>query len=41
MDQERAINGDWLILIAEANRYIGDHDKALEIVDAQLFSPKP
>jgi tetratricopeptide (TPR) repeat protein len=41
MQEHRTIHGDWLILVAEANRYLGYHKKALEIVDGMQFQPPP
>ncbi len=41
MQAERAIQGDWTILVAEANRYLGYHEKALEIVEGMTFQPPP
>ena len=41
MQEERTIHGDWTVVVAEANRYLGYHEKALEIVDGMQFQPPP
>ena len=41
MQEERTIHGDWTVLVAEANRYLGYHEKAIEIVDDMTFQPPP
>jgi tetratricopeptide (TPR) repeat protein len=41
MREERSIHGDWNVLVAEANRYLGYHQKALEIVEGMNCQPPP
>lgn len=41
IQENRTINGNWTILVAEANRYLGNHEKAVEIVDVMKFQPPP
>jgi tetratricopeptide (TPR) repeat protein len=41
MQEERSIHGDWNVLVAEANRYLGSDQKALEIVDGMTCQPPP
>ena len=41
MQEERTIHGDWTVLIAEANRYLGYHERAIEIVEGMPFQPPP
>lgn len=41
MQEHRSINGDWMVLVAEANRHIGVHQKAIEIIDGMQLQPPP
>jgi tetratricopeptide (TPR) repeat protein len=41
MQEHRSIHGDWMVLVAEANRHIGAHQKAIEILDGMQLQPPP
>lgn len=41
MQEHRTINGDWLVLVAEANRLLGAHQKATEIIEGMQIQPPP
>ena len=41
MQEHRTINGNWLVLVAEANRLLGAHQKATEIIEGMQIQPPP
>jgi tetratricopeptide (TPR) repeat protein len=41
MQEHRGIHGDWLVLVAEANRLLGANQKAIEIIEGMQLQPPP